>query len=162
MKKKLILMSLRVPVLRERIARQPQLPLRDFFNRSAVPSCPSMVWTSGKGMLYLPSAMSGFLRGNEMCTVRKEKTMKRHVLLTFAAVATFFLAGRNGGHRSNHTGTQRHVTITTDPPRASVYQVSFIDNSPVSLGKTPLNSIPVTVLTSAKYKRASTLRVEET
>ena len=78
--------------------------------------------------------MPGFSHGNEMCTVRKEKTMKRHVLLTFAAVAIFFLAGRNGGHRSNYTGTQRHVTITTDPPQASVYQISFMDNSPVSPG----------------------------
>lgn len=50
---------------------------------------------------------------------------------------------------------QRHVTIITEPPGALAYQISFFDNSSISLGKTPLHQVPVMVLTRAKFKKAS-------
>jgi len=87
--------------------------------------------------------------------------MKHHIALVAAIVAALFVTGCNNTrkYKFEYKTDQRHVTITTEPSGASVYQVSFLDNSSISLGKTPLHQVPVVVLTWAKFKKASPARV---
>ncbi|MBN2129827.1 MAG: hypothetical protein JW741_10040 [Sedimentisphaerales bacterium] len=87
--------------------------------------------------------------------------MKCHVALAAVIIAALFLTGCNNTRSSKfeYKTDQRNVTITTEPSDASVYQISFLDNSPISLGKTPLHQVPVMVLTWAKFKKASPAKV---
>ncbi len=58
---------------------------------------------------------------------------------------------------------QRHVTITTDPPGATVTQINSLDESQTSLGTTPLNDVPVIILkdirSTKNYPIAETQRL---
>ena len=87
--------------------------------------------------------------------------MKCHFVLATVLFAALFLTGCNStrSFEFEYKTDQRHVTIITEPPGASVYQISFLDNSSISLGKTPLHQVPVVVLTRAKLKKASPAKV---
>ena len=87
--------------------------------------------------------------------------MKCYVALAAGIVAALFVTGCNNTrkYKFEYNTDQRHVTITTEPSGASVYQISFLDNSSISLGKTPLHQVPVMVLTRAKFKKASPAKV---
>lgn len=82
--------------------------------------------------------------------------------MTVIALLLWLGCSNNQRYRYNFTSDQRFVTITTEPSNASVFQKSFVDNSMVSLGKTPLKGVPVVVLTGAKFKKASAARVNNT
>ncbi len=50
----------------------------------------------------------------------------------------------------NYSFDQRYITITTEPSGATVTLVQPFGQSPVLLGKTPLQAIPVAVMTKLK------------
>jgi hypothetical protein len=79
-------------------------------------------------------------------------------------IAVLLLGGCSNNQRFSYSfkSDQRHVTITTQPTNASVFQRSFVDNSLISLGKTPLKAVPVTVLTGAKFSKTSPSRLNNT
>ena len=90
--------------------------------------------------------------------------MKRNSLYLILATALLLSCGCNNRQRFkyNYKTAQRHITITTSPSDASVFQKSFINNMWISLGKTPLSGVPVSVLTSAKFKNAPPSKVHKT
>ena len=89
--------------------------------------------------------------------------MKAQPALAAAILVVLFVIGCNSTRRSKveYSTDQRLVTITTEPSGASVYQISFLDNSSISLGETPLRQVPGMVLTRAKFAKASPAKVND-
>ncbi len=80
--------------------------------------------------------------------------MRKQLAYISAAVlmASFFLSGCDDPNkrRYNYSFEQRYITITTEPSNATVTLVQPFGQRPVFLGKTPLNSTAVAVMTRLK------------
>lgn len=77
-------------------------------------------------------------------------------LMVLGLLAVFPVGCRSSrGFHFDYKTSQRYISLTSEPANASVFQRSFLDNSLVLLGKTPLKDVPITVLTSAKFRNAS-------
>ena len=81
-----------------------------------------------------------------------ENAMKNHssILLVTSIMVTMLSVGCNtpiirGGHQ------QRCVTITTEPPGATVSQIYPLDESETILGTTPLNEINVMIISYTDF-----------
>ena len=73
-------------------------------------------------------------------------------VLAVVLIAPFLLGGCGDPNtwRYNYSFEQRYITITTEPSNATVTLVHPFGQAPVSLGKTPLNSTAVAVMTHLK------------
>ena len=83
--------------------------------------------------------------------------MTKDVQCVILVLSVIILAGCNS-HQSNcdHDVYElRHITITTDPADASVYQKRPLTREQVSLGQTPLTAVSAMVLTCDGFTRDS-------
>ena len=81
--------------------------------------------------------------------------MKRYKIYSVVAIliAVNLLGGCDPQKRKwsyNYSFDQRYITLTTEPSNATVTLVQPFGQSPVRLGKTPLQARPVAVMTKLK------------
>jgi hypothetical protein len=86
---------------------------------------------------------------------------KRTVYIAAIVALTALATGCKSTPKANCTMVTRKVTITTEPPGATVYQIRIPDRATTKLGTSPVTDTPVMVITSFKMENMPPDKAED-